>query len=88
MSKITLILGGASCGKSRFAESLADNHTDKLYLATAEGRDEEMKNRIDLITQLMTVGDLREPRITIHVIEDSTVGEIVKLMSVSQIIDN
>jgi adenosylcobinamide kinase/adenosylcobinamide-phosphate guanylyltransferase len=44
---ITLVLGGARAGKSRFAEELIEStaHT-ALYLATAEPRDEEMRVRI------------------------------------------
>lgn len=48
MNNITLILGGARSGKSQFAENLANNRSDKLYLATAQVRDEEMQNRIQI----------------------------------------
>ncbi len=41
---VTLILGGARSGKSRFAESLAHGH--KHYIATAQAGDEEMRERI------------------------------------------
>jgi adenosylcobinamide kinase/adenosylcobinamide-phosphate guanylyltransferase len=44
---ITLILGGARSGKSRYAESLIEQEPAPwIYLATAEARDEEMKRRI------------------------------------------
>ena len=44
---ITLVLGGARAGKSRFAEALIENMArPALYLATAEPRDEEMRARI------------------------------------------
>lgn len=47
MSRITLVLGGARSGKSRFAESLARQHGGpRSYLATAEPFDEEMRQRI------------------------------------------
>jgi adenosylcobinamide kinase / adenosylcobinamide-phosphate guanylyltransferase len=41
---VTLVLGGARSGKSRFAESLA--HGEKHYIATAQAFDDEMKDRI------------------------------------------
>lgn len=44
--KITLITGGARSGKSRMALSLSYGPEAKLFLATAEPRDEEMKERI------------------------------------------
>ncbi len=41
---ITLILGGARSGKSKLAESLA--HEPRIYIATAQAFDREMKKRI------------------------------------------
>jgi adenosylcobinamide kinase/adenosylcobinamide-phosphate guanylyltransferase len=45
---VTLILGGARSGKSRYAESLVEGHTrDAVYLATARpSEDPEMDERI------------------------------------------
>jgi adenosylcobinamide kinase/adenosylcobinamide-phosphate guanylyltransferase len=44
---ITLVLGGARSGKSRFAQQLAmDSQLPVLYIATATALDEEMQERI------------------------------------------
>lgn len=46
MSKVTLVLGGARSGKSRFAERLAEGVVSRTYIATAEVIDDEMRARI------------------------------------------
>ena len=47
MKKLTLILGGARSGKSRYAQEMAAASGRKvLYVATAEAGDEEMAGRI------------------------------------------
>lgn len=47
MSRITLVLGGARSGKSRFAENLGREHGGpRTYIATAEAFDDEMRQRI------------------------------------------
>jgi adenosylcobinamide kinase/adenosylcobinamide-phosphate guanylyltransferase len=46
MAKITFILGGARSGKSAFAEGVAKKYNDVVYIATAEAKDDEMRERI------------------------------------------
>ena len=49
LPKLTFIVGGAASGKSRLAESLAENHgSTKIYLASAHIYDEEMATKVDL----------------------------------------
>ena len=43
---LTLIIGGARSGKSRFAQSLASEHSRVAYIATARPEDDEMAERI------------------------------------------
>jgi len=52
VSGTTLVLGGARSGKSEFAEKLIINSGLKpVYLATARGEDQEMRERIELHQQ-------------------------------------
>lgn len=51
MADIVLITGGARSGKSRMALTLAADEKVKIFVATAEARDEEMKQRILLHRQ-------------------------------------
>jgi len=47
-NKVIFVTGGARSGKSRFAQSIADSMKGrKVFLATAQAWDEEMKARID-----------------------------------------
>ena len=46
--RLALVLGGARSGKSRYALSLAEGFPlPRLFVATCEPRDEEMRARID-----------------------------------------
>lgn len=69
---ITLVLGGARSGKSRFAESLAErNNPDVVYIATAQAQDGEMQKRIVQHQQQRpnTWQTVEEPLALAHVIE-------------------
>jgi adenosylcobinamide kinase/adenosylcobinamide-phosphate guanylyltransferase len=46
MGKTWLILGGARCGKTRRALGIVGGFAEPVYVATAEARDGEMKDRI------------------------------------------
>ncbi len=47
MKKNLLVIGGCRSGKSRFAVDFANGHfTNRLYLATSQALDEEMKERV------------------------------------------
>lgn len=46
MSRIVLVTGGSRSGKSKYAESLYNDKTDILYIATAIVTDDEMRERI------------------------------------------
>ena len=48
MAKMTFVLGGARSGKSTFAEELAKKYNEVVYIATAEVKDEEMRERIQI----------------------------------------
>jgi adenosylcobinamide kinase / adenosylcobinamide-phosphate guanylyltransferase len=48
MNKITLILGGARSGKSSHALSLAKRYKKVAFIATCQGKDKEMRERIKL----------------------------------------
>src|SRR3990167_4830739 len=48
MAKMTFVIGGARSGKSTFAEGLARKYNEVVYIATAEVKDEEMRDRIQI----------------------------------------
>ena len=45
---MTFVIGGARSGKSAFAEGLARKYNDVVYIATAEVKDDEMRDRIQI----------------------------------------
>ena len=48
-NRLILVTGGARSGKSRYAQSMADEiEGRKVYLATAHALDDEMKSRIEI----------------------------------------
>jgi adenosylcobinamide kinase/adenosylcobinamide-phosphate guanylyltransferase len=47
LARVTLVLGGARSGKSRYAEQLLEPFPEKVYLATATPGDAEMEARIE-----------------------------------------
>ncbi|MDH5720520.1 MAG: bifunctional adenosylcobinamide kinase/adenosylcobinamide-phosphate guanylyltransferase [Spirochaetia bacterium] len=47
-NNIIYIAGGARSGKSGYALTLASSYQNKIYIATAEACDNEMKQRIEL----------------------------------------
>jgi adenosylcobinamide kinase/adenosylcobinamide-phosphate guanylyltransferase len=47
LKSITLVLGGARSGKSRFAQKLAARHSPVAFVATAQPIDEEMRRKIE-----------------------------------------
>jgi adenosylcobinamide kinase/adenosylcobinamide-phosphate guanylyltransferase len=46
LPRVSLVLGGASSGKSSFAEQMIESVGDGIYVATAEVGDDEMAERI------------------------------------------
>jgi adenosylcobinamide kinase/adenosylcobinamide-phosphate guanylyltransferase len=47
-ARVSLVLGGARSGKSRYAEALLAHHPAPwTYIATAQALDDEMRSRID-----------------------------------------
>jgi adenosylcobinamide kinase/adenosylcobinamide-phosphate guanylyltransferase len=44
---VTLVLGGARSGKSRYAQQLAEQSRDVIFIATAKASDEEMRAKIE-----------------------------------------
>ena len=48
MSTLTLVTGGAKCGKSAYALTLATQYERRSFIATGQAFDDEMQERISL----------------------------------------
>lgn len=80
---ITLVIGGARSGKSRFGEQLAlETGLEPTYIATSEIRDEEMRNRVDLHRQSRDARwkTLEEPLALAELISTQSTSERVVLV--------
>ncbi|MCX8085133.1 MAG: bifunctional adenosylcobinamide kinase/adenosylcobinamide-phosphate guanylyltransferase [Calditerrivibrio sp.] len=70
---VTLITGGIKSGKSSFALSLGEGYKNRLFIATAEPFDDDMKKKIDL--HKMERGDgwttIEEPLNLTNALKDS-----------------
>lgn len=74
---VTLILGGARSGKSRYAERLVQsNEPEWIYLATSEPHDDEMRDRISTHRQRRGTGwrTIEEPIRIAPIIADPQIG--------------
>lgn len=69
---ITLVLGGARSGKSRFAQKLAARHSPVAFVATAQPSDEEMRQKIERHKADRPAGwvTIEEPLLLDTVLED------------------
>lgn len=89
---ITLILGGARSGKSSFAEKLAQKKggDEVNYLATAEAKDEEMKNRIEKHKEQRNKKwkTIEEPLSVGEVLSSLSKGEVVLVDCITVYISN
>lgn len=82
LPRLSLVLGGASSGKSIFAEGLVASQRDKLlYLATAEALDDEMRAKLDRHRERRGPEwrTLEAPRDLGPALSEATPGEVVLL---------
>ncbi len=78
--QLILVLGGARSGKSAFAQQLARQRGDKvLFIATAEAKDSEMKERIKRhrATRPQQWDTLEEPLNLAQIIERITQHDVI-----------
>ncbi len=89
---ITLILGGARSGKSSFAEKKAQKigGNEVIYLATAEAKDDEMKERIKHHQQQRNDNwqTLEEPLFVGEVLSSLSEKEVVLIDCITVYISN
>lgn len=79
---LTLITGGAASGKSKFAERLvvADGR-DKIYLATAQANDDEMRDKIARHRDMRGKGwqTIEAPLDLSDALASATIGNVILL---------
>jgi len=82
LPKLSFILGGASSGKSAFAEKLVhESGAPKVYLATSEVYDAEMQAKIDAHLEMRGVGwrTIEAPRDLDDALASVSADEVVLL---------
>lgn len=82
LPELTLVLGGAASGKSAFAEGLATGSGQhRIYLATAEVRDDEMRKKVSKHKEMRGEGwtTIEAPLTVAPALNTATPGDIVLL---------
>ena len=91
LPKLTFVLGGASSGKSAFAERLVVNtNAPKTYLATSQVFDDEMaeKVRLHIDARGQNWRTIEEPLDMAKALSDTTAGDVVLLDCASMWLTN
>jgi len=77
---VSLVLGGAACGKSRFAETLCEaSGLSKVYVATSQVWDDETALKVKAHKKQRGLGwiTIEEPRDLASVLQDGTASDVV-----------
>lgn len=87
---VTVITGGIKSGKSSYALKLGERFDKKLYIATAEPFDEEMKKKIALHRKERVNGwdTIEEPINLIHAIEKGVNYDFILIDCITMWINN